>query len=72
MGTKHQLYPSDVSDAEWEFLVPYLTLMRPDAPQREYSLRDVFEQVSIQQLADGRLPDAVTSRTADEDAWQPH
>jgi Rrf2 family protein len=36
------------------------------------SLRDVFEQVSIQQLADGELPDAVTSRTADEDAWQPH
>jgi len=36
------------------------------------SLRDVFEQVSIQQLADGRLPKAVTSRTASEDAWQPH
>src|SRR6476469_198409 len=36
------------------------------------SLRDVVEQVSIQQLADGKLPKAVTSRTADEDAWQPH
>jgi len=36
------------------------------------SLREVFEQVSIQQLADGKLPKAVTSRTADEDAWQPH
>lgn len=36
------------------------------------SLRDVFEQVSIQQLADGRLPRAVTSRTADDDAWLPH
>jgi DNA-binding IscR family transcriptional regulator len=36
------------------------------------SLRDVFEQVSIQQLAEHRLPRAVTSRTADEDAWQPH
>ena len=36
------------------------------------SLRDVFEQVSIQQLADAKLPKAVTSRTADEDAWQPH
>ena len=36
------------------------------------SLRDVFEQVSIQQLADDKLPDAVTARTADEDAWQPH
>jgi Rrf2 family protein len=37
-----------------------------------HSLRDVFEQVSIQQLADRDLPEAVTSRTADEDAWQPH
>ena len=36
-------YPSDVSDAEWEFLVPYLTLIREDAPQRDYSLRDVFD-----------------------------
>jgi Rrf2 family protein len=36
------------------------------------SLRDVFEQVSIQSLADGRLPRAVTSRTQSEDAWQPH
>src|SRR5262245_24264224 len=45
MGTKHKPYPSDVSDAEWEFLVPYLTLMREDAPQREYTLRDVFDAV---------------------------
>ena len=36
------------------------------------SLRDVFEQVSIRSLADGRLPKAVTSRTQSEDAWQPH
>ncbi|MFO0960928.1 MAG: IS5 family transposase [Isosphaeraceae bacterium] len=35
-------YPSDVTDAEWEFLVPYLVLMREDAPQREYDLRDLF------------------------------
>ena len=34
------------------------------------SLRDVFEQVSVRQLADGKLPKAVTSRTADDDAWQ--
>ena len=38
-------YPSDVSDAEWEFLAPFLTLMTEDAPQREYSLRDVFDAV---------------------------
>lgn len=37
-----------------------------------HSLRDVFEHVSIQQLADTDLPTEVTSRTEDEDAWQPH
>ncbi len=36
------------------------------------SLRDVFEQVDLAQLAGGELPEAVTSRTGDEDAWQPH
>ena len=35
-------YPSDVSDAEWAFVAPYLTLMTEDAPQREHNLRDVF------------------------------
>lgn len=36
------------------------------------SLREVFEQVSIEQLASRKLPDEVTSRTAHEEAWQPH
>jgi transposase len=45
MSKERKPYPSDVSDAEWEFLVPYLTLMREDAPQREYSLRDAFDAV---------------------------
>lgn len=35
-------YPSDVSDDEWAFVAPYLTLMSEAAPQREYSLREVF------------------------------
>ena len=35
-------YPSDVSDEEWAFLAPYLTLMREDAPQRDHELREVF------------------------------
>jgi len=35
-------YPSDVSDNEWTFIAPYLTLMSEDAPQRENSLREVF------------------------------
>src|SRR5687768_5853861 len=45
MSTARKPYPSDISDAEWEFLAPYLTLMREDAPQREYPLRDVFDAV---------------------------
>lgn len=35
-------YPSDVSDEEWAFIAPYLTLMKEEAPQREHSLREVF------------------------------
>lgn len=35
-------YPSDVSDEEWAFVAPYLTLMTEDGPQREYSLREGF------------------------------
>jgi transposase len=35
-------YPSDVSDEEWAFVAPYLTLMDPDAPHRRYDLREVF------------------------------
>src|SRR5215467_204018 len=35
-------YPSDVTDDAWAFVAPYLTLMREDAPQRDYSLREVF------------------------------
>jgi len=35
-------YPSDVSDEEWAFVAPYLTLMDGAAPQREHPLREVF------------------------------
>jgi transposase len=35
-------YPTDVSDEEWAFVAPYLTLMTPTAPQRTYDLREVF------------------------------
>jgi len=35
-------YPTDVSDDEWVFVAPYLTLMVPEAPQRRYELREVF------------------------------
>lgn len=35
-------YATDVSDEEWAFVAPYLTLMTPDAPQRRHDLREVF------------------------------
>jgi len=35
-------YPSDASDEEWALVAPYLTLLPEDAPQREHSLREVF------------------------------
>jgi transposase len=40
--TARKPYPSDVSDDEWAFVAPYLTLMREDAPQRGHPLREVF------------------------------
>ena len=39
---QRKAYPSDVSDDEWAFVAPYLTLMTEDAPQRVHSLREVF------------------------------
>ncbi|KAJ1684565.1 hypothetical protein LUZ63_020320 [Rhynchospora breviuscula] len=36
------------------------------------SLREVFESVSIGDLAQSSLPESVRARTLDEDAWQPH
>ncbi len=40
-----KVYPTDVTDEEWAFAVPYLTLMREDAPQRLHALRDLFDAV---------------------------
>ena len=45
MNTTRKSYPSDVTDAEWEFLLPYLTLMRDDAPQRSNDMREVFNAI---------------------------
>src|SRR5262245_34603537 len=39
----HRPYPSDVSDAEWQFVVPYLGLLPGDAAQRGRSLGDVLD-----------------------------
>ena len=46
-------YPSGVSDEEWAFCAPYLTLME-DAPQRDYSMRAMFNAVKTH--GSGRLP----------------
>ena len=35
-------YPSDVTDEEWAFVAPYLTLMDEAVPQRRHRLREVF------------------------------
>ncbi len=35
-------YPSDVTDEEWAFVAPYLTLLDPEAPQRRHDPREVF------------------------------
>lgn len=43
MGKDRRGYPSDVTDEEWALCAPYLTLMSEDAPQREHSLRAVFD-----------------------------
>lgn len=44
-GSGKTSYPSDVNDEEWAFCAPYLTLMKEDAPQRDHSLRALFNGV---------------------------
>ena len=41
-GMSRKAYPSDVSDDEWAFVVPYLSLMSETAPQHTHDLREVF------------------------------
>ncbi len=38
-------HPSDVSDEEWAFCAPYLTLLKENAPQRDYPMRAMFNAV---------------------------
>jgi transposase len=51
LGMAHQtnapraVYPSDVNDEEWDFCQPYLLLMKEDAPQRLFPMRDLFNAV---------------------------
>ena len=39
--SNRKAYPSDVSDEEWTFVAPYLTLVHEDAPQRTQDFREV-------------------------------
>ena len=39
---QYRPYPSDVTDEEWSFVAPYLTLCRLDSEQRQHDLRAVF------------------------------
>jgi hypothetical protein len=45
MYTTRKSYLNNGTDAEWEFLLPYLSLMREDAPQRQYPLRDLLNAI---------------------------
>ncbi len=45
IGVARKPSPTDVKDDEWELVVPYLALMREDAPQREHDLREIFNSL---------------------------
>jgi len=45
MSQSRTPYPSDVTDEEWAFVAPYLTLMTEAAPQRRHDLREGFNAV---------------------------
>jgi len=49
-GSGKTNYPSDVTDEEWPFCAPYLTLMKEDAPQRDHPLRALFNGVRYVRL----------------------
>ena len=58
-------YPSDVSDQEWNFAAPYLALIDEQAPQRCYSLREVFNTLRWLTRADAAcriLPNDLSPR----------
>ncbi len=44
-GKRPEPYPSDVTEEEWAFVLPYLLLCREDSPQRKHDLRTVFNAV---------------------------
>jgi len=44
---ERKAYPSDISDEEWGFVAPYLTLMTEEAPQRDYRWREVVQRAAL-------------------------
>ena len=62
MTNEQKAYPSDVTDEEWSFCVPYLTLMKADAPQREHPLRELCN--GLRWLAHGQSVAADAARSA--------
>jgi transposase len=42
MTTERKPYDTDIDDAEWAFVAPYLTLLPEDAGQRRHDLREVL------------------------------
>ena len=61
-------YASDISDEEWHFVAPYLTLITEEAPQRRYSLREVFN--ALRWLARERAMTAKSAATAARSTWR--
>ena len=51
---KRKQYQTDVSEEEWAFAAPYLTLMDEEAPQRDYPLREVFN--GLRYMVKGGMP----------------
>ncbi len=45
MSSTRQPYPTDVSDEEWAFVAPYLTLLSEQSSQRRHDLREVYNGV---------------------------
>lgn len=58
---QRKAYQSDVSNEEWAFVAPYLTLMTEDAPQRTHSPREVFNVVPAQR---GRMAGKTAAESA--------
>jgi transposase len=52
--SERRAYLSDVSDEEWVFVAPYLTLMTEDPPQRDHSLGEVFN--GLRYIVRGGIP----------------